>query len=267
MLELDEINLKLSQYFEDLNEVELLHKALKKQNTHLITFDDNADEIKSYCEKYRLKPESTIICADVQSKQKLYDYLYHSAFRNYLLLQKGSQEANFSHLNFIIYLQRQKFSFQEATLDKNNSFSTEEMEDLFRSKKSSTQIRKHFSIVFNELLMNAIIHGETPKPKLSFTTFSDYLIFRIEDKKGTFDFENLKKVFNTEMKEVNSEEIRTAGIGLNIVFKHTSGLMYEVEERKSTAVTFFINLNRTHRDCSFIFCRSISAQEQYPEED
>lgn len=267
MLELETINERLASYFNDLPEVELLHKALKKQNTHLIPFDDNADEIKSYCEKYRLKPESTIICADVQSKQMLYDYLFNSSFRNYLLLQRGSQETNYSHLNFIIYLQRQKFSFQEATLDKNNSFSTEEMEDLFRTKNSSSQIRKHFSIVFNELVMNAIIHGATPKPKLSFATFSDYLIFRIEDNKGSFDFEHLKKVFDTEMKEVNSEEIRTAGIGLNLVFKHTSGLMYEVNPGKSTAVTFFINLNRTHRDCSFIFCRSISAQEQYPEED
>lgn len=267
MLELEEINSKLSPYFQGIEELEMLHKALKKQNTHLIPFADNTDEIKSYCEKYRLKADSTIICADVELKNRLYDFLYVSPFKNYLLLQKGSQEANYSHLNFIIYLQRQKFTFRDATFDKNSTFSTEETEDLFRTKNASSQVKKHFAIVFNELLMNAILHGQTPVPKLSFATFSDYLIFRVEDKKGAFDFENLKKVFNTQLKEVNPEEIRTAGIGLNIVFKYTSGLMYEVDPGKSTIVTFFINLNRTHRDCSFIFCRSISAQEQYPLED
>ncbi len=257
MLDLDQIQEKLSTYLSGKDEIEFLHRALKKQNSHLIFFDGSGEGIKNYCAKHRLDPQLTIICADVADKAALYRYLYESGLRNYLILQKDSQAANYTNLSLLIYVQRQKFSFSPTDFDPINTFSTEAIEDLFRARRVSPIIQKNFSIVFNELVMNAIIHGETPVPKLSFTTFSDYLIFRIQDFKGGFDFDQLKKVFNPDLKEVNPAERRTAGIGLNIVFKYSCAIVYEVSPSSSTVATFFLNLNRSQRDCSFIFCQSV----------
>jgi len=44
MLELHEINTKISSYFESIDEFEILHKALKKQNSHLIYFEFQGEE-------------------------------------------------------------------------------------------------------------------------------------------------------------------------------------------------------------------------------
>ncbi len=256
MLELEQTHEKLASYLQSPEELDVLHKALKKQNSHLMFFQEPTTEIKSYMEKHRLDPAKTIICADKDQKQQLYQYLNESHLRNYILLNKEVKELNYTHLNFLIYLQRKKLNFQAATFDQDNTFMTPEIEWIFESKKISPQIQKHFSIVYNELIMNALIHGESKIPKISFTTFSDYLICSIQDQKGSFDFDELNKVFNPEKREVNSAEVRTAGIGLNMVFKYASGLSYEVHPGQMTEVTFFINLTKSQRECDFIFCSS-----------
>lgn len=267
MLELHEINRKISSYFESADEFEMLHKALKKQNSHLIYFEAQGEGIESYCEKYRLNPESTILCTDLLSKDDLYNYLHHSQFKNYLILQQGAFADNYTQLNFLIFLQRHKFKFKTATFNPADTFRVDEIEKQFQSLNIPSKVQKNFSLIYNELVMNAMIHGKTAAPELSYTMFSDYLIFQIKDHTGEFNFSELDKVFKSDLREVNPGEMRTAGIGLNMVFKYTSGLAYDVIKGQSTQAIFFLNLNRSSRDCGFIYCRNLSSQEQYPQED
>ena len=245
----------------------MLHKALKKQNTHLLFFEGEGEGIESYCDKYGLNPNSTIICSDLHSKDALYKYLHLSPFKNYLMLQEKAFSENYTLLNFLIFIQRNKFKFKTATFDPHNTFRVKEIESYFQEQNIPSKIQTHFSLIYNEIVMNAIIHGQTPHPDLSYTIFSDYLIFRVADHLGEFDFKELRKVFNTELWQVNPDGSRTAGIGLNMVFKYTNGLSYDVIQGQSTFATFFLNLNRSSRDCGFIFCRDLLSLEQYPEED
>jgi anti-sigma regulatory factor (Ser/Thr protein kinase) len=254
LLELDRINQDIANYLASQDEAQMLHNALKKQNTHLLWLGvKNADAITTYLEKHRLSHSQVLLCADVSNRAELFSFLLKAGWKNFLLLNQAAKEINYTYLNFLIFAQREKFVLKPATYDSKNNYKVPEVESYFKSHRTPTQVQQRFSIVYNELVMNAILHAGAKTPELSFSAFSDYLIFRIRDKAGTFDFENLTKVFDQNQLAVNPGNTRTAGIGPNMVLMYAEGLHFKVTRGIKTEVTFFINFNKSLRYCGFFF--------------
>jgi len=260
LLELEDINREISAYLSGVDETEFLHRALKKQNSHLFFFQPALDNFKSYVEKHRIDPAKVIICADHSHKAELYDFLRKTGLRNYVLLNKSAKEINYTYLNFLIYIQRQKIHGQQASFNPANTYKVDEVDDFFEHKEVPQNVRQRFSTVYNEIVNNAIIHGKTESPILSFGTFADYLVFSVKDQAGEFNYSSLDKVFTSDEREVNPNTMRTAGIGLNMIHMYSEGIHYRVEKGKCTEATFFINFNKTLRYCGFLYCEGQDGQ-------
>ena len=224
----------------------MLHEAIRSNHYQLCHVNDLV-EIKSH------NKDQSIICVPFDRGPSSFQDLMKNGFYNYVTLKEDHKEINQVLFNFLIKLQQQSFILKAAEYNKENLFECKSIQNILQQKNTPSELQKRISIVMNELLSNAIIHGKTSAAKLEYTIYLDYIILSVTDEKGSLTRKSLNKIYDNSLKEVNPNELRTAGIGLDTVKMYSEGIAIIVKPEKETRIISFINLKKSLNYCGFIF--------------